>query len=242
MSGVTQDSGSGIYAPNTLAEWQQTLTFAGVTGNPGLLWRCQEASGNLADSIGSFTGTAGGAPTYQQAVAGWTRTGVGTAGGGTDTFSSTAAGLPDVDTGSSLLLAYISTPAAIAATHTIAQLGANFDDDTAAETNTSEQLVLSRDAANTAGTATFFDGTVRPLVLQVDRANNVSRIYTNQEVISGAAAGAGKKFLIGGDNTQSWTSAACTYLYVTGFFLTSAEKSQAQVKAILQALGWAIPW
>ena len=68
---VTQDATSGKYIPQTAAEWTTLLAGSGIP-NPSLLWRCQETSGTLADSIGSFTGTIpSGAPTYANAVPGW---------------------------------------------------------------------------------------------------------------------------------------------------------------------------
>src|SRR5262245_47294003 len=74
LSAVSRDATSNILVPANAAEWAQVLASAGISsGGPSALWLFQEASGNPADSVGSFTLTASGTPTYQAAVSGWTR-------------------------------------------------------------------------------------------------------------------------------------------------------------------------
>jgi RHS repeat-associated protein len=73
-NGVTRDLMSGWFVPASAAEWTNLLTGSGIP-NPTNLYKCQEASGNLADSIGSTSLTAhnNGGMLYQQFVPGWSR-------------------------------------------------------------------------------------------------------------------------------------------------------------------------
>lgn len=73
-NGVTRDATSNWFVPQTSTEWTNLLAGTGIP-SPTNLWKCQEASGNLADSIGSATLTAhnSGGMTYAQTISGWTR-------------------------------------------------------------------------------------------------------------------------------------------------------------------------
>lgn len=97
---VSKDAAAGIYCPASSTEWTNFIARKGLSvAVPDALWLYQEASGNLADSIGSFTLTAAGTgATYQSAVTGWTRKGIAITDAATANFSSTSASLPDVST------------------------------------------------------------------------------------------------------------------------------------------------
>jgi RHS repeat-associated protein len=73
-NGVTRDATSQWFVPQSYTEWTNLLAGTGIP-NPTNLWKCQEASGNLADSIGTATLTATnvGGMAYAQGVTGWTR-------------------------------------------------------------------------------------------------------------------------------------------------------------------------
>ena len=73
-AGVTQDGPSGVYVPQSAAEFQ-ALGLA----VPDWLWLCQEASGNLAATIGSVPLVPTASPLFRQPVPGWGRYFVGTA-------------------------------------------------------------------------------------------------------------------------------------------------------------------
>lgn len=91
------DATSGVYVPSTSEQW----TALGLVV-PDSLWLCQEASGNLTDSIGSLTLTATTTPQYQQDAAGWTRKGVGMTDGAGMRFVAAAAAGPEPTTVSSV--------------------------------------------------------------------------------------------------------------------------------------------
>jgi hypothetical protein len=72
---VTVDSSSGRPVPATSIEWSNLLEGTGLP-TPSSLWLMQETSGNVADSIGTRTGTASSGMTYQVSASGWTRKGI----------------------------------------------------------------------------------------------------------------------------------------------------------------------
>lgn len=243
MDGVEQDSTSGIYMPFDASEWDQTLSVAGISsGGPSSLWSMGGGEGDVSDSIGSITLTALGGLTYETETTGWTNLGIKTTSGAQGNLISTDAGLPDISTTSCLLLFYAATPAAVATLRTLAQLGPNFDGGLEARLNASEQIAAIRAGVETTGAATFCDGAVHPVVMQVNRTGNVAGIYTDQEKLTGAAAGSGKCVMIGGDNNRSYDSDAITYLYATMFTGAAAELSAAQIKTLLTTLGWSVAW
>ena len=77
IAGVTRDATSLIYTPASAAEWTTFNTATGRTAVPSNLYLCQEAAGNLTDTIGGVSLVANASPLYQQAISGWTRKGVG---------------------------------------------------------------------------------------------------------------------------------------------------------------------
>src|SRR5690349_2669370 len=123
IPGVTRDAASGVYCPATTAEWTTLLAAAGLgSGTPTSIFRCDEASGNLADSgVGGFNLTASGTGiAYQQVQGGWSRPFVTTTDAGSGQFLNTA--VLDIATNSALLLVYANVSSS-AATRSIAGLG-----------------------------------------------------------------------------------------------------------------------
>lgn len=234
MAGVTQDGTSGKYVPANASEWTTTMSVAGIgSGNPSLLWLLQEASGNAADSIGSFTGTASGSVSYQNAVAGWTRKSINLADAGAGNILNTAAGLPDPASGSYLILSYaamLGTPAAIRNPILIGT-----GNQTTMRINTTPR-VQGVSGGNVVTGTNAPGTTVRPWVLLYDKTNSRVSAYTDQEKLQpaiSAATGKGVTILAGGNSA---------FLYCAVFMLGAAELSDAQVKTLLQTLGWSIPW
>jgi RHS repeat-associated protein len=84
-NGVTRDATSQWFVPQSSTEWTNLLVGTGIP-NPTNLWKVQETSGNLTDSIGTATLTASGLTScraYAQTVAGWSRKAVTLVDGGT---------------------------------------------------------------------------------------------------------------------------------------------------------------
>lgn len=239
MQGVTKDATSGIYCPATLAEWNQTMAAAGIgSGSPSVLWLCQEASGNLADSIGSFTGTAGGAGNlYQQAVTGWSRVAVGAAEAATANWTNSAAGLPDPSAASLLGLVYAAITATPTAVRGVSRMATTTTIEARVTTTPAARVVAG---ANTAtGSSTLGTG-VRPWVTKHNVTGSSQALYTDQDkVIPTFTALSGKQILLGNGGV---TPPTIRYLYAVWFFNAAAELTDAQIKTLLQTLGWAPLW
>lgn len=234
----TVDGTSGKGVPATAGEWNSVLAAAGVaTGGPSALWLLQEASGNPADSVGSFPLTASAGWTYRAAVTGWSRKGLSCLDGGTATLITTDAALPDISTNSQLIFGYISMPAA--APGVVRVLCASGTTMLAHRINTTPRNIC----VGTGSTTGTVDPTnaVRPAVLKLDRSSNTGVLYTDQEKLSVAnvTTMTGKRAGYGGlgANTPAMI-VAYGALFVNG----AAEIPDAGVKSILQVLGWTIPW
>ncbi len=238
------DATSSKGVPDTSAEWSAFISGNGLAGwsAPNSLHRLQEASGNAADSIGSLTLTAVTSPLYSQAVSGWTRLGVGFNEGTNQRFVGTAA---DASTTSCLTLMYISLGAGLDATvRGVFAYGSSVSDQgISAFVSTSNRMRL-RGVAGLVDTAvgSVYGATAFPVVFRHDHANTIRRLYTDQEKVS-ATYGAGTSATnFGLGAMMSGTSANFTALYMATWFGAAAERSDAEIKAMLQALGWTIPW
>lgn len=230
--------GGAIFAPASAADY----TLLGVTA-PNNLFLCQEASGNLADSIGSLTLTANGTPTYAQAMpTGWTRKGVGFTEGANQRFITAIATGPDPSATSVMYMAYaVCDNGSPAATRNILTCGTTL----AIEHNSLDRL-LGDNVTTTATDSTTLPGAdalVHPMVLVHDRTNSTFTMYTDEAKTVGtynATAVDGNKGLGGaGAITTAFHGKVCYFAIWSG---ASAELSSAQVKSRLQALGWTIPW
>lgn len=243
MASVTRDATSLIYVPASAGEWSSTMAVAGIgSGNPASTWLCQEASGNLADSIGANTLTVAGASwAYRQAVTGWTRLALTVPDASANHNAQNNATVPDVQTTSVLLYGIVSMPAAApAANRRIAHL----DGTSAAiiQLNTTPRLQCVTGGAGgsvVTGTANPVNA-VRPLIACVNRTANTAKVYSDQEKITGTQ-GTYSGVSIGW-GSSSGTSPAMGLLYGAMWTGSAAELTDAQIKTLLQTLNWGIAW
>lgn len=242
MAGVEQDVGSLKYVPANGDQWTTTLAAAGWTaGNPSALWLCQEASGNLADSINSYTLTAANTPVYSQAVAGWSRTAVGT-NDTTDRFSSLNADLGSTHSTSYLVLAYVALTAAPAGARAIIRLGGGTGDADQRQVFATTTPVYSARGTGvvTVNGVSNPGTTVHPVVLLFNRSTTEFTVMTDQEKITttwvNPTSGVGPYFAFGDGGETS------RFLYATVFRGTAAERTQTQVKTLMSTLGWSPAW
>lgn len=240
----TLDATSGKGVPANATEWNAVRAAAGLgAGAPMSLYLLQEASGNPADTLGGkmLTKSPSSVVTYQNAVAGWARKGIHTTEDVEGMFSNSTFG--DVNATSYLVILYalVSGPAGTAAT--LFRIGTTFNDDACVEINTTPRTSIGEgDTTRSAGTNNP-SGAVRPFVLRVNDTANLVDGFTDQEkIVGGAQACNGTTFTLGGDFNQTNYPPTADYLYCAVFTGAAAELSDAQVKALLQALGWTIPW
>ncbi len=236
---VSRDAAGAFLVPNTLTEWQDfnaywvsigLANFPNVT--PASLYRCQEVSGDLADSIGAVTLTANGTPLYQQTVTNCTRKGVGFNEGANQRFTAASGLGPDPGTVSTLWLWRIDVTATPAAAGNILLVSDGV---------TNYRLLLSttpRFQNVIAGLTT--NGTFDPSAvstqwvdIQDDKTNSKSTCHTSQEKITNTFSALvidGRKGLGG---ATSWTGHA---VYGVRFDGASGEITDAQIKALHTAL------
>lgn len=242
MTGVTQDEGSGVYVPATADEWNTTLAAAGIlSGGPSALWLMQEASGNFADSIASYDLTAA-LFLYQNDVIGWSRKGASLADGqAAQAFR--LSGVGDIGAVSGLLLAYISIDDTPGGTRDVIGLGSSTTFRGAQVTTTPVYRAQPNDGSATQNGAANPGTTVHPVIIHVDRTAGTWRVITDQEIVTPspytAPPVAGDGIFIG---SALVTAAPLTVLYAAAFRSTAAELTDAQIRALLTALGWTVAW
>ena len=239
MAGVSRDASSGVYAPATAAEWQTAFAAAGISGGtPSNLWLLQEASGDLADSVGDGTLT-NASMSYQQSVSGWTRKAMTSPDLDAPymMFNATGSSMPDLSAESGLLLTYAGITAAPAADRCVLLLGGS----NSRGIVTSGLAPKMNNGTNTATGAANVGTAVRPWVLRHNVTASTSSVFTNQEKVAPtfAASAGGKKVFFNG---AVETAAGAQFLYAACFKGSSAELSDAQLRTLLQRLGWSVAW
>lgn len=236
-SGSGDGPGGLIQAPMT------AVGFAALTGRtPTHAYTCQEASGNLADQIGSVNLVAAGTPLYQQTIAGWTRKGVGFNETLNQRFAVGAGSGPNATVTPVAMLIYFTcrTPAAMRNMLILSDAGATAR---SCALNGVTGLLRTQCAATTNdGVVDHRDGAVHPLLLTLDIAGSNTNRYTDLEKDNGTfAAGV----LDGNKGIGALTGLNSHLGEVAGLWIfegTDAQFTDAQAKALLQGLGWSIPW
>lgn len=240
FAGVSKDATSNIYVPANAAEWTTFIAAAGLSiAVPDALWLFQEASGNPADSIGSFTLTASGTGiSYQQAVTGWSRKAIKFTDAGTGALVSTSTSLPDISTTSMLTVAYCDILSTPASARDIVTQGTTTRDALQVTTTPRFQALSGSNASPQNGTPV---GAVRPYTLRTNRSASTVLGTTDihKAVPTFSTSITGKKITFG--NLASG-SPPLTCLYSFELHGVNAELSDATLKSLLQALGWTITW
>lgn len=244
MSGVTRDATALKYCPATATEWTTTMSTAGITsGNPSFLWLMQDAASPESEvfGTGATLATSGAAGTFASTQAGWSRKGWKQPGDGVSArLLSTSTALPNPTSTSALMLAYIAILATPAAQRqALFAIGGTATTGARVEISTTSSIVGIDCSNSVSGTANM-GTTVHPVVIKYDHTHSVCTIYTDQEHVSPTyAAGSGQALTIGYVNA---TSPAMWCGYITLFTGAAAELSDAQVKTLLQTLGWTVGW
>jgi hypothetical protein len=240
---VARDATSAIYCPASADQWSYFRSHFGLAAaSPGSLWLCQEASGNLADTIGAQTLTAASTPLYQQAVAGWTRLGV-EFNSGADGFAAAAGVGPDPGA-TSVCMVFLVNVITNAATRRIMTIGGStaateFALGAIATTGIPRIKVLTLTAD---GATDMYAAAVIPIVLKLDRTGSTAKAYTDADEIAGtysALVDDGPKSIGAGGSVSP-----CLGQFVYGFQWsgTDAELTDANLKAVLEAMGFTIAW
>lgn len=233
----TVDALSGRPMPANAAEWTAFRAAKGLAiPQPNFLNLCQEASGNLADSIGTtvLVGANAGR-NYQQPVSGYTRLAVTQTDASNATWTGTT-NVNDIST-SDIFWMWIWLPpaAAPAAVRRVFQLGTT--------TNMLAQILTTGKlrvfgAANADSTNTVTGAAVMPLGINFRRSALNNTCYTDAEklVPTFLTTGTGAQIIIG---NGSGSTPAQGVLYSVGW---NATITDAMVKALYQAFNFIVPW
>jgi hypothetical protein len=173
---VGRDGPGGVYVPASSPDWVQLALPV-----PTAQWSCQEASGNLASSIGSIALTATGSNlVYAQTVTGWSRGFVGFSAETANSRWSTTSATLDAAAGQSVAwLVYASAQAASTAQRLILTASVAPQNTIRAST-TAWQHVHASTAATMASTPLALDN-VRALIWYRNGTSNVSGMISPTE-------------------------------------------------------------
>lgn len=248
FSGVTRDATSGWYVPANATEWATFLSDIGLGSKsaPDMDHGLQEASGNAADSIGSFTLTAVNTPSYQQAVTGWSRKAIKFADNTAKALQTTSASLPDISTTSMLTLTFMVAPGSAPSGDrgVIAQGTSAATRSATILRNTGKLAIESTTSHITSSTSSYVDGAVHVVAHKTDRTNSVVTLYTELEKVSPTfgATMTGKGLYLGTESGALGTFGG-GFVYEVTWSGAHAEWSDADMKTLIQGLtGLTVPW
>lgn len=236
----TIDSASGKATPRDAQEWGEFLAANSLSlAPPNALWTMQEASGNLADQIGSASLKPNGTPGYGQAVPGWSRLAIGTNDGdvGARFFNTTDATLPDVGATSITVLLYYATTSVPAQTRNVLFAGCCAVSALAhVDVTSSNQLSVT--VATTTVTGNVDHGAeVVPLILQLDSVHGTQRVITHRETIDVPYTNltSSRGIFIGSAGAAAPNG---RWLYMAAWYGSAAEMDKATLDSLIDALGW----
>lgn len=240
---VDRDATSLERFPSSATQWTNFRAYHVAIGTanfpnvqPGSLWLFQEASGNFADSIGSVTLTST-LTVYAASVSGYARKGVGPAdlSANTEKAINTTTAV-NAGTTSTMVLAFVSLPTApIAANRDL--FGQNASAKIQFLTTGKLRIFTSVGTSFVSVSAS----TVQPIVCKADLTGSTSKGYSAQEKLSGTFATPTNTPLITFGSLGS-LNVPSLFLYAVEYSGAAAEMTDANVKALLQAMGRTIPW
>lgn len=231
----TVDAASGKATPSSSTEWTAFIAANALSvAVPDSLWLLQEASGNPVDTIGGLTLTAAGTVTYNQAVSGWSRTGVGLADGVNSQFATTSASLPNANAASQTVLMIATVTTAPAGNRQVYTGPSNSLRIIGGTPRFSVTAI-----ASTASGSVDPTNAVRPWIYKHDFTNSVQKGYTDQEALGIAYTAIAGKVLRIGSTGAAFGGVA---VYACAWYNANAEISDANIKALLQAMGFTVAW
>jgi hypothetical protein len=197
---------------------------------------CQRQRRRLRDGRRSFGLTASGTGlAYQQAVTGWTRKAITFTDAGTGQFKSVSASLPDISTTSIFTVVFANVSTAAAQRNVITQGTTR----TALNVNATPRALAISGANSAVGTVSPL-GAVKPWGLRENHTAVSTTGFTDAEkLVPTHGTVTGKTTCIGSNSSNAPTMSV---LYGWEWHGANAEISDANYKALLQALGFTIGW
>lgn len=220
------DATSGKSCPASAAEW----TALGLaTPNPTSLFLLQDASGNPAAALGTMglSVSGFGGPNYQQNVAGWSRKAITLNEGGQAKLTAT---ISNSNASDFLALLYARLTATPGGTRQILEHPTIY-----AEATSAPRFLAN---AGTPVTGTVDPGTTVHAIVVKNWIGNSRGLFTEAEALQpNEFVAAGTTLNIGGA-----TNAPMGVLYLAVWQGVAARFSNAQIKTMLQTLGWSVAW
>lgn len=237
---VTRDATATTkFFPATSTEWTDFIACKGLSvAVPTRLWLCQDSSGNAAAAIGAQALTATGTPSYNQAITGYTRTGLQCRDNTTDSFAMASGTGPNPSSTSITWLVFAKMPASPAATRT-AFYGNNLASSTQETkvTHSSTGVLIDRCVAVATNGSTSVSSSVILTAHVYDRTNSASITYdATGDKITGTYSSSAIDGLKGFGR-----GANVTVGYAAEWDGSNAEISSTNMKALMTALGWGTP-
>lgn len=244
---VARDATSLIRVPESTAEWTDFINRFDIgVAVPGSVWLCQEASGNLADSISSVTLTGAGATrAYQQAISGWTRLGVKViAALSVDKFVAGSGVGPNPSTTSVTMLAIVTLPATPpSGDRSFIGFSLNNATTGAYLLHRSSTGVLRYRVFNVnVSGAVSHSAATHAFVITYNRTAGTAKMYSELEKIIGtynAGVPDGDKGIA--SNSSALTSDV-RMAYAAMWSGAGAEMTDGDVSTLLNAMGYSVPW
>ncbi len=236
------DATSGKGVPADATEWANIISDQGLTNwtVPDSVYSCQDSASPLVDDVGAIDLAFGGSgATYQQAITGWSRLAATLADSATAGWSNASGGLPDIGTASCLLLAFVRMPTTSpGSARQIVTLGSS-GYATIRIIQTSGILQVVSNTIGGSGATNMIGAGVVPLVLKVDQTANQVIGYSPSEKLGPAfsASMTGQGVKLGASVGNCPNSG---FLYAARWDGAAAERSDADIKALLEALGWTV--
>lgn len=235
--------------PQNTTEWNNLLTSIGQAGAPTNVYTFQEQAASALlisspqDQVGTKHLTAAGTVRGRTAVPGWATRSARTIRGTAGTMLNNT--FPNVNATSTLVIAYarVLYAGASGVERTLLRVGTNFGSDAAIELRQATNPTMRiKSGGNNADGTVVSQKFVRAFAIRIDQTANTVKYFTDRgkETLSPAfAAGmAGTELLFGGDNGNTWFPATTDYVYAARWEGADAEKSDADIAEILEALNW----
>jgi hypothetical protein len=235
MAGVDFDAAREVYVPASADQWATALAAAGISsGGPMAVWF---PGSSMVDTIGDADLTNDGPMATGQPVAGWSTTAAecGDLGGFYSVRNNTDADLPDVSATSALLIGYIAITDPGAADRGVILVGGARGIVTAANL---PKVSNGTNAATGSGNLTT---AVRPWVVRQNVTASTTDLFTDLEKVNAtyAVSAANQRVFYG---AALEAAPGMQVLYGALFKGAAAELSDAQLRTLLETLGWEVAW
>lgn len=245
VSAIPVDATSGKAVPTTQADWDAVNDAAGVAHKTlagSFPFQDTDMSAAVVATVGTNLTTYGG-PTARASVTGWARKAMRCTETAQGAGYASGTG-PNAGSTSVAWFAYIDITANPGAARPFLS-GSNAGTANARASHVNGAGGLNRvqcNAVNVDGVSDARTGGVRPYMFVYNRTAGTVKLYSDQEKITGTYSSLVTDSTKGFPATATVVPPAMDVLLGACWSGANAELTDADVKAIFQAMGWTIPW